>query len=221
MLFKARWWVVALCWIFILYGMVLLDPFVAKYFSPIHGVYNRFIITIMGLMILAYVTKNLRRRFRRARLEVKVLNQMSSARGRFGGNGKKDDDGDTKEEKKGFLQSRIQKLRETRDHVSEEKNVKRTESSSATPPESAQDSMEEYLAYVGAYAKDQVAQMTGEKPMANEPRKPWRLGGKSSGTELPGETVAAQLEQTADDIREQARAETKRIRNRYRRKNND
>src|SRR5215218_6355242 len=82
MAYRALWWIRVIFWLFVLYGLVRLDPYLTPILmepelqpagSWLYDFYNRGLIVIMGLGIAAYTTAKLRRRFRRTILEVQFL----------------------------------------------------------------------------------------------------------------------------------------------------
>jgi len=207
LLFKARWWVAAIAWTFVLYGMILLDPFVKRYASPIHGVYNRFIIVIMGLMLLAYATKNLRRAFRRARLEVRVLNTVSNVR--------KNQVGPTVQVSKSKttnLWSKFVQTARNRSRVNDRVTVDVT-----VPPETAEESYEATAARMMAEEQAQVNTGLSGETFQEKERPDWMKSRKSKSARAdtkdptgadPWERLIA-LEKEAESLRKSAERKDK------------
>lgn len=213
MAFRALWYIRVIFWLFVLYGLVLLDPFIKPVLmeselqpagSWLYDFYNRGLIVIMGLGIAAYATANLRRRFRRVRLEVKflsegrsLLNQIGFGKGNNGDKNGKEDGAKPKKPR-----SRKERKDTTKPVDAKEFDV-----------ENADLSMEQLLAAVGAQAQTEVNAMTSGKPLPNE-RKPWNLGtGKGRHSKS-----ALELEEEAEQLLDDARSRTRRVRGKY--KNN-
>lgn len=215
MAFRALWYIRVIFWLFVLYGLVLLDPFIKPVLmepelqpagSWLYDFYNRGLIVIMGLGIAAYATANMRRRFRRVRLEVKflsegrsLLNQIGFGKGK-GNNGDKNGNGDGVKPKK--PRSKKERKDTTKPVNAEKLDVENTDLS-----------MEQFLAAVGAQAQAEVDAMTSGKPLQRE-RQPWNLGpGKGRHSKS-----ALELEEEAEKLVDDARSGTRRVRGKY--KNN-
>lgn len=215
--FKARWYITAIFWTLVLYALVKIEPLVKQYFpQPIWAVYIRFIIVLMGLMLLAFVTKNLRRAFRRARLEVQVLNTMRGAKKhvvniRRNGNGNSNDDdngggggGD------GWLVRLISLLR-SRQEVDDTVHIIKVDGKAKIG------SYEETLALIAAAENAQVQAGLSGDPFQEKERPDWmksqrsvRAGKKSSTDAADPLLKAQQLEEEAQALRDQADKGTKR-----------
>jgi hypothetical protein len=159
--FKAKWWLVSIFWVFVLWALIKAEPYVRNNFSPVHGVYLRFIITIMGLMLLAFISRNLRRRFRRAKLEVQVLNAVGTA-------------------KKHIIE--VQGLPKPNWLADTIRSIKERRTISGRVPEVVEGNVEEsldvMLAQVAAEAQAEVDAMLSGKPLVRV-REPWNLGLKN------------------------------------------
>lgn len=210
MAYRALWWIRVIFWLFVLYGLVLLDPFIKPVLmepelqpagSWLYDFYNRGLIVIMGLGIAAYATANLRRRFRRTILEVKFLREGRSLLSQIGfgkgNNGDKNGNGDGAKPKK-------PRSSKERKDTNKPINVEKLDT------ENADLSMEQYLAAVGAQAQTEVDAMTSGKPLPNE-RQPWNLGtGKGRHSKS-----APELEEEAEQLVDDARSRTRRVRGKY------
>jgi hypothetical protein len=182
--FKAKWYIVAIFWVFVLWLLIKAEPYVKNNFSPAHGLYLRFIITIMGLMLLAFVSRNLRRRFRRAKLEVQVLNAVGTAKKHI-------------IEVKGL--PKPNRLADTIRAIKEKRTI------SGRVPETVEGNVEEsldvMLAQVAAEAQAEVDAMLSGKPLVRV-REPWSLGldkKPSKAVQRKAEKLAKERQESDDE----------------------
>jgi hypothetical protein len=176
--FRAKWYIVAIFWFFVLWALIKAEPYVKNNFSPAHGVYLRFIVTIMGLMLLAFISRNLRRRFRRAKLEVQVLNAVGTA-------------------KKHIIE--VQGLPKPNKLADTIRAIKEKRTISGRVPEIVEGNVEEsldvMLAQVAAEAQAEVDAMMSGKPLVRV-REPWNLG-------LKDKKISKAAKRKAERLREQ------------------
>lgn len=208
MAFRALWYIRIIFWLFVIYVLILLDPYLKPVLmeqelqpagSWLYDFYNRGLIVIMGLGIAAYATANLRRRFRRVRLEVKLLSEGRSFLNRIGfgkgSNGDKNGDEDS---------AKTKKTRASKERTHEPVDPAKLDT------ENTDLSMEQYLAAVGAQAQTEVNAMTSGRPLQRK-REPWNLG---TGRGRHGKS-AIELEEEAERLVDDAKGRTRRVRGKY------
>jgi hypothetical protein len=162
--YRARWPIVAGFWILVLYLLIKLDPYLSHYLQddlrPIYYFYNTFLITMMFLMIGAFVTSKMRRswRFTKRQLILIKTAQQAITEGR-----------QSMEVTSGALNRLVTVLSRQRERI------QTAPGENGNPNADPEESYEAAVAKAAADAQAAVEKMTSGEKLKSE-RKPWNLG---------------------------------------------